>query len=128
MGRVKTRRWDDPVEPDDGYRLLVCRYRPRALPKEDETWDSWDPGLGPSRALHAAAYGKDGPPLPFEEYAPRYLSEMQARSGTIGALAARVADGETITLLCSSACDDPSRCHRTLLAALVEERAASLRR
>jgi hypothetical protein len=35
-------------------------------------------------------------------------------------LARRAAAGETITLLCSSACDDPARCHRTLLARLVE--------
>ena len=30
-----------------------------------------------------------------------------------------VAAGETVTLLCSSACTDPARCHRTLLASLV---------
>jgi len=35
-------------------------------------------------------------------------------------LARRVAAGETITLLCSSACTDPERCHRTLLARLIE--------
>ena len=37
----------------------------------------------------------------------------------IRALAARVAGGETVTLLCSSACTDPSHCHRTLLARLI---------
>ena len=31
----------------------------------------------------------------------------------------RLAGGETLTLLCSSACVDPARCHRTLLARLV---------
>ena len=40
---IKTKRWDDPREPDDGFRLLICRYRPRALKKENETWD---PDLG----------------------------------------------------------------------------------
>ena len=31
--------------------------------------------------------------------------------------------GETITLLCSSACVDPSRCHRTIVKALIENAA-----
>ena len=35
-----------------------------------------------------------------------------------------VAAGETITLLCSSACTDAAHCHRTLLKQLIEQRAA----
>jgi hypothetical protein len=35
-------------------------------------------------------------------------------------LGERLRRGERITLLCSSACVDPARCHRTLLAAIVE--------
>jgi len=42
----------------------------------------------------------------------------------IRALAARAAGGETITLLCSSACTDPAHCHRTLLARLIERAGA----
>jgi hypothetical protein len=32
----------------------------------------------------------------------------------IDALSARVSAGEALTLLCSSACHDPDRCHPTL--------------
>lgn len=46
---IKTKRWDDPREDDDGFRLLICRYRPRALPKKKETWDLWWSQLGPSK-------------------------------------------------------------------------------
>ena len=35
---LHTKRWDDPRQEDDGHRLLVTRYRPRGLPKSDETW------------------------------------------------------------------------------------------
>ena len=28
---LKTKRWEDPSDPDDGFRLLVTRYRPRVL-------------------------------------------------------------------------------------------------
>ncbi|HEY0707224.1 MAG TPA: DUF488 family protein [Polyangia bacterium] len=124
---LRTRRWNDPAQPDDGLRVLVSRYRPRGVSKKAETWDEWWPELGPSRALHAAFYGKDeegaaSGGLPFEEYVPRYLEEMQAQVFRIRALADRVASGETVTLLCSSACTDPSRCHRTLLQRLIDAR------
>src|SRR5438552_18880444 len=120
---IKTKRWNDPAEPDDGFRLLVCRYRPRGLPKADETWDAWWSALGPSRALHADYYGKHGPPLAWDEYRRRYLDEMKTQADKIDELARRVAAGETITLVCSSACVDPVHCHRTLLKGLIEARA-----
>jgi uncharacterized protein YeaO (DUF488 family) len=120
MSRIKTKRWNDPAEKDDGRRLLICRYRPRGVRKDAETWDEWMPELGPSRELHAAFYGKSGPPIGWAEYRKRYLAEMAGQKERIVALAARVASGETLTLLCSSACADPDRCHRTLLKALIE--------
>jgi uncharacterized protein YeaO (DUF488 family) len=120
---IKTKRWNDPKEPDDGFRLLVCRYRPRALPKKDETWDAWWKDLGPGKELHAAFWGKHGPPIGWEEYRKRYLREMKepTPSARIAELAQRIAAGETITLLCSKSCEDASHCHRTLLRSLIEE-------
>ncbi len=116
---IKTKRWDEPREPDDGFRLLVCRYRPRALHKAKETWDAWDRDLGPSVELHADFYGKRGkPPLTWEQYERRYLEEMRARGYAL-ARWKDVARAKTLTLLCSSRCVDPARCHRTLLARLL---------
>ena len=117
--RLQTKRWNDPTGPDDGFRVLVCRFRPRGVRKEDETWDAWWPHLGPSRELHAAIYGKHGAPIGWAEFKRRYIAEMREQREAIGELAARVANGERITLLCSSACTDPERCHRTLLAGLI---------
>jgi uncharacterized protein YeaO (DUF488 family) len=119
---IKTKRWNDPREPDDGFRLLICRYRPRALRKADETWDAWCSDLGPSRELHAAFYGKHGEPIGWEEYRRRYLEEMRAQEEYIAELAALVREGKAITLLCSSACEDAAHCHRTLLRELIEAR------
>src|SRR6266487_2600504 len=100
---IKTERWNDPIEADDGYRLLICRYRPRGVRKENETWHTWCPDLGPSRRLHADYYGKHGPPIVWEEYRRHYLEEMKAQRELIEELAAMHAEGKTITLLCSSA-------------------------
>jgi uncharacterized protein YeaO (DUF488 family) len=122
---VRTRRWEDPVEDGDGARVLVCLYRPRGLKKEFETWTEWYPELGPSVELHAAVYGKNGAKIGWEIYRRRYLQEMrepEARA-RIQELVARVRSGETVTLLCSSACVRESRCHRSLLAELIEAQA-----
>src|SRR4051812_32580671 len=123
---IKTKRWDDPREGDDGFRLLITRYRPRALPKQDETWDAWSKDLGPSVDLHAAVYGKRGLSIDWQTYRRRYLQEMKSQTAAIEDLAARVAAGETITLLCSSQCVRESRCHRSLLRNLIEKRGEKL--
>jgi uncharacterized protein YeaO (DUF488 family) len=122
---IKTKRWNDPRRKGDGYRLLICRYRPRALPKADETWHGWCTDLAPSKELHAAFYGKHGQtPIGYEEYRRRFLEEMKqpAAQEMIAELAELVAEGKTITLLCSTACTDEAHCHRTLIRQLIEER------
>jgi uncharacterized protein YeaO (DUF488 family) len=121
---IRTRRWNDPGKPGDGERILICRYRPRALPKAKETWDTWIPALGPSRQLHADFYGKHGPPIGWETYRERYLAEMREQEALVDELAQKVRKGERITLLCSSACVDESHCHRTLLRTLIEKAVA----
>jgi uncharacterized protein YeaO (DUF488 family) len=122
---LKTKRWNDTRKKSDGFRILICRYRPRALPKKDETWNVWYKVLGPSKELHADFYGKHGPPISWEEYRRRYLEEMKEQVELIEGLAELVAEGKTITLLCSSACEDESNCHRSLLRQLIEERVQS---
>jgi uncharacterized protein YeaO (DUF488 family) len=118
---VKTKRWNDPSEESDGWRLLICRYRPRGLLKANETWDTWWNVLAPSRELHAEAYGKIAEPIPRSEYNVKYLNEMKSKDAAraIRFIAMYVGFGNTVTLLCSSACVDPERCHRRLLKELV---------
>ena len=116
---IHTKRWNDPTSPQDGARLLVTRYRPRGVRRESEIWDSWLPQLGPSHELHRAVYGKGQPPIAWEEYRARYLEEMTKQRFWIDALGQQVARGDVLTLLCSSACVDAQRCHRTLLRDLI---------
>ena len=124
---IKTRRWNDPSDDgNDGYRLLVTRYRPRGVRKEDETWDAWQPKLGPSKELHAAVYTTTATPIGWETYRKRYLQEQRGNGALIDELAKRFLAGETITLMCSSACERESRCHRSLLRDLIEAAAQRL--
>jgi uncharacterized protein YeaO (DUF488 family) len=126
---VRTKRWNDPADADDGFRLLVCRIRPRGVPKAGEPWDEWWPDLGPSRGLLDDFHGKRGAAITWDAYVPRYLEEMRgaAQLWRIRDLARRVGEGDTVTLLCSSACTDSTHCHRTLLARLVTTAAAAAR-
>ena len=124
---IKTKRWNDPIEVDDGYRVLVCRYRPRGLRKQQETWSHWLCDLGPSRSLHSDLYGKHGIPIQWAEFARRYLQEMRDQQEHVAMLARLLLGGEAITLLCSSACVEPRRCHRTILRGLIEEAVALAR-
>lgn len=121
MAKIRTKRWNDPSDANDGTRILVTRYRPRGVAKADETWTEWQPDVAPSVALHAAAYGKNGLKIAWDGYRVRYLTEMRQQRDAIAALAARVAGGETITLLCSAQCERESRCHRSLLKSLIEK-------
>lgn len=125
---IKTKRWNDAVEADDGFRLLVTRYWPRPYRKAEVPHDAWDKDLGPSRRLHADWFGKHGVSISWEEFKERYFEEMKGRSSKIESLASRAAKGETITLLCSSRCEDESRCHRTLLKVTVERALESMKR
>ena len=117
---ILTRRWNDLPGPADGFKLLVTRYRPRGVSKADETWDAWYPALGPSKELHAAVYTSSASRVPWATYRRMYIEEQRANREKIAQLAARVTDGETITLLCSSACDRESRCHRSILKEMIE--------
>src|SRR4051812_37066188 len=120
---IKTKRWNDPTDPDDGFRLLITRYRPRGVSKSAETWDAWQPRFGPSRELLAQFKTKDGSPIQWAQYRKRYLMEQKRdNSEGIEELAQRVKSGETITLLCSSSCTRESRCHRSLLRELIERK------
>jgi uncharacterized protein YeaO (DUF488 family) len=118
---IHTRRWDDPPGQYEGLRILVTRYRPRGLPKSAETWDQWMPNLGPSKELHAAAYGKIGSGISWQTYLARYRVEMKQQADAIHELAEKVKAGQAITLLCSSQCDREARCHRSILKQLIEQ-------
>jgi uncharacterized protein YeaO (DUF488 family) len=122
---LKTKRWSDPAEPVDGRRLLVTRRWPRGVRKENAAWDVWLKHLGPSLTLLAEWRAKS---ITWIEYTKRYREEMVGQADAIAAIAQRIADGQTITLLCSRDCEDEAECHRTLLEELVEEALGRLRR
>jgi uncharacterized protein YeaO (DUF488 family) len=88
------------------------------MPIRTKRWN--DPKLGPSKELHAAVYTTGSSPIPWPAYRARYLAEQRPNRELIADLARSSNSGETITLLCSSACERESRCHRSILKELIE--------
>lgn len=74
MTKITTKRTLDPVDEDDGYRVLVDRLWPRGVRKQDLVHDEWLKQVAPSGALRRW-FGHD--PDRFETFAEHYQQELQ---------------------------------------------------
>jgi len=114
-GMVKTKSVYDPVEPDDGERILVTRYWPRGLSKERLSLAARMREVAPSvELLRDWKAGK----ISWAEYETRYFKEMASQTEKIRDLAQQ-SRHNTITLLCFERENNP-HCHRYLLKKLIE--------
>ena len=91
------RRVYEPIEPDDGYRVLVDRLWPRGLSKQAAHFEEWCKQIAPSTELRKW-YGHQ--PDRFAEFARRYRSELDdaEHADALTALRDR-AQRERVTLL-----------------------------
>ncbi|GAB3621173.1 DUF488 domain-containing protein [Glutamicibacter endophyticus] len=92
---LKIKRVYAPVDPDDGYRILVDRLWPRGKTRAEVAIDRWAKGIAPSTALrkswnHDAAH--------FEEFAQMYRHELAENAGVDDFLEL-LATQERVTLL-----------------------------
>lgn len=87
---VQIKRAYDPVEPNDGYRVLIDHVWPRGVSRERAELDEWARELAPSDELRRWF---DHVPERFPEFRTRYLKELELRRGELEALAARTGHG-----------------------------------
>lgn len=121
-------RLGSPRLPGEGLRLGTVRRPPRGVPRArfaaDDWYDCFFPVLAPSEALRKAAFAADTPTR-WRSFQRRYRSEMSmpAPRQAIAVLAAlsRQAD---FSVGCY--CEDPQRCHRSILQALLVDAGARL--
>ncbi|MGW1023447.1 DUF488 domain-containing protein [Streptomyces sp. NPDC002577] len=97
---VRMRRVYDPVEADDGTRVLVDRLWPRGLSKDAARLDAWLREVAPSDELRKW-YGHD--PGLHEEFVERYRAELEdpERTAALERLRDLAASGP-VTLLSST--------------------------
>ena len=113
---VKTKCVKLPPEPHDGKRFLVTRGWPPFKSRASLQIQDWIKSVAPSRRLLADWRGGA---ISWDQYVRRYTSEMSQQTHEIEKLA-KLAEKETITLLCYEREGDP-HCHRYLLKEMIEE-------
>ncbi len=112
----------------EGLRIGTVRRPPRGVPKTQfasQNWyDVWFPNLAPSAELLKLGQGADTP-AEWNTFARKYRAEMSApeASRTLDLLAA-LSHQTNFSVGCY--CEDETRCHRSILRALLAERGASL--
>jgi uncharacterized protein YeaO (DUF488 family) len=116
--------------PGEGVRLGTVRHLPRGVKKEDyarlDFFDAWFPELAPSaklvKAAHAAGEMTDARWKRFAASYRREMSEPPA-SRTLDVLA-RLSKSADFSVGCY--CENPSRCHRSILGDLLAEHGAKM--
>jgi len=88
------RAYDEP-DSRDGYRVLVDRFWPRGLSKEEADLDEWRRNVAPSDALRQAFHAGD---MAWGEFRRKYLAELKQHRESLRPLAER-GEGETVTLV-----------------------------
>jgi len=123
---LKTKSIYDPIEAEDGLRVLVTRYWPRGVKKERS--DLWFRDLGPRPSLIKAWKSAQ---ITWPEFTSLYMSEFESsakrdaldKAASMIKNADEAARGEgqspaSVTLLCT--CRDGNLCHRILLKDILE--------
>ena len=113
----------------EGLRLGTVRRLPRGVKKEDyarrDFFDTWLPELAPSEALVKMAMEDPEDPVRWKRFEAKYRREMQApeRARLLDMLA-KFSHQTDFSVGCY--CENPARCHRSLLAGLFRERGAKV--
>lgn len=92
---IVCKRAYDPVEEQDGHRVLVDHIWPRGIRKEDLAADEWRKDLAPSNELRKW-FGHE--PQRWAAFYQKYHKELDARADQVTALLESAAGG-TLTLL-----------------------------
>jgi uncharacterized protein YeaO (DUF488 family) len=124
-------RLGSPRAPGEGVRLGTVRRPPRGVPKEEfarrDYYDVWLPNLAPSAELmaegRAAQEHKDA--KDWAAFSRKYNAQMKQPEAS-HLLDAFAALSHQASFAMGCYCEDESRCHRSLLRRLLQERGAAL--
>ena len=114
---IKTKSIYDSIENSDGIRILITRYWPRGIKKEN--FDNWYKELSPSKNL--LKNYKEGR-IDFQLFEKLFRNEIMENKNIIDIcqnIAKEAVNGKEVTLLCYE--KDESNCHRKLIRKLCEE-------
>ena len=119
-------RLGTPRAQNEGTRIDTVRRPPRGVPKSEfatqDWYDVWYPNLAPSVETMKLGLGATTA-AQWKSFAKQYRAEMTRpeNARTLDVLAA-LSQHADFSVGCY--CEDESRCHRSVLRALLEERGA----
>lgn len=127
---IRIVRLGTPKRPGEGVRLGTVRRPPRGVRKEryaaEHWYDVWLPALAPSAALVASARTIDDA-AGWRRFTARYEAEM-ARPEISHVLDALAALSHHTNFSVGCYCEDPARCHRSVLGRILTKHGAALAR
>jgi len=125
---IRVVRLGTPRARGEGTRIGTVRRPPRGVPKSEfasrDYYDAWFPNLAPS--VEAMKLGQEAEsPAQWAAFARKYRAEMSTPDcgHAIGLLAA-LSRQANFSIGCY--CEDESRCHRSILRALLVEKGAEV--
>ena len=126
---VRVVRLGTPRVPGEGLRLGTVRRPPRGVRKEDfaahDWFDLWLPDVAPTASVVTWAQSEPWTPARWEKFARAYRREMRApEQQRLIALLAALSKTSDFSIGCY--CEDPTRCHRSVLAELLREAGAKM--
>lgn len=116
-----------PRAKDEGLRLGTVRRPPRGVPKAEfatrDYYDVWLPELAPSSEVVSEALRQPWTDARWQRFTRTYQKQMrQPHAQHLIALLAALSHQTNLSVGCY--CEDASRCHRTLLKALLQDAGA----
>jgi uncharacterized protein YeaO (DUF488 family) len=126
---IRIVRLGTPRLRGEGVRLGTVRHPPRGVRKADyarlDHFDIWLPELAPSARLLAWMRSGDLTERRWATFARRYRGEMtKPVPGRLISLLAALSTAGRLSIGCY--CEDPERCHRSILRALLLEAGATV--
>lgn len=126
---IRIVRLGSPRAPDEGLRIGTVRRPPRGVKKEDyaskDIYDVWFPNLSPSEALLKETLNLDDEKS-WKTFRRRFIAEMKL-PGARRDLDLLAALSHHAHFAVGCYCEDESRCHRSILRELLEQRGASIK-
>jgi uncharacterized protein YeaO (DUF488 family) len=115
---IKLKSLRQSQEPSDGFRILITRFRPRYIKKENESWDVWYRELAPSKQLWHDYFKSNK--IDWSQYRERFIEEMMDNPKSIELIhwlsKFENNDYKNITLICF--CENEKKCHRSIVKEL----------
>lgn len=125
---IRIVRLGTPRARDEGVRIGTVRRPPRGVARDrfaaEDWYDVWLPNLSPTAEL-LESVRRDASAGAFARFSRRFLAEMKRpEAGRILDTLAALSHSANFSVGCY--CEDESRCHRSLLRKLFEERGAKM--